>query len=510
MNRRMPPRAWSAAAGLIFLTGCTLGPDYQRPTTVADEAASYAHSAEAADRRIDAVDPWWRSFGDPITAQLVRESLNENTDLRAAAARVVAARESLRQTQASKWPSADLSAGANRQKSSFVLPGAGRVNPISTTYTDSLAVAYQTDLFGGLRRQRQAARAEWLAQEAAWETVIHTVISEVVRARVRLNTLDRAFGVARDVRDSWRSTFESIDRRHRLGLVSTLEVRLARENLAAAEATVIARQQQLDQARLALDVLLGRRPGVRRVASAGLEPLPDLAPIPLGLPADLLERRPDVRRAEMQLAAASARIGVALADLFPGLTLTGSAGNSSDRLGDLLSSDTLVYNAVASLVAPIFDGGRRRAAVRAARANADAATADYAGAVLQALREVEDALVRGRALRRQLDFLEQRVDEARAADRSARQRYQRGVADLLSVLETERRWRAAEEALLNARADLWNARIDLHLALGGDWREEDSVADRVERSAALGADAVPTVPSDPSESSDNPISAEDS
>ncbi len=475
MNHRRPPRPWSVAIVLICLAGCTLGPDYQRPATVAGEAESFVHGAPAGGeggetvRPLDAVDPWWQSFGDPTTADLVREALAANTDLQAAAARVVAAREGLRQAASPRWPSAEVSAGASRQKSSFVIPGAGRVNPIATTYSDSFAVAYQTDLFGGLRRGRQAARAQWLAEDAARETVVHTVISEVVRARVRLSTLDRAVEVARDVRDSWQSTFGVIDRRNRLGLVPTLEVRLARENLASAEAALVALEQQLEQARLALDVLLGRRPGAQRVASAGLDPLPDLTPIPLGLPADLLERRPDVRRAEMQLAAASAGIGVAIADLFPGLALTGSAGNSSDRLGDLLSSDSLVYNAVASLVAPIFDGGRRRAEVRAARARADAAAAEYAGAVLGALREVEDALVRGQGLRRQVELLEQRVEEARAADRSARQRYQRGVAELLGVLDTERRRRLAEEALINARAELWNARIDLHLALGGDW-----------------------------------------
>lgn len=473
MNCRSPRRTSIAAMSLVLLTGCTLGPDYRRPITVAEEAAGFTQGAEASPalQAMDAVDPWWQSLGDPITADLVRTALTGNTDLQAAAARVVAARESLRQAGSSRWPSADLNVSATRQKNSFVLPGTGRVNTIATTYSDSLAVAYQADLFGGLRRNRQAAWAEWLAQENARETVVHTVISEVVRARVRLNTLDRALGVAREVRDSWKRTANTIDRRHRLGLVPTLEVRLARENLAGAEANLVARQQQLDQARLALDVLLGRRPGVLQVESAGLEPLPDLRPIPLGLPAELLERRPDVRRVEMLLAAATARIGIAIADLFPGLTLTGSAGNSSDSLGDLLSSDTVVYNVVAGLVAPIFDGGRRRAVVRAARANADAAAADYAGAVLTALREVEDALVRERALHQQLTFLETRVEEARAADRSARQRYQRGVAELLSVLETERRWRAAEEALLNARAELWNARIDLHLALGGDWLE---------------------------------------
>lgn len=473
--RRTPAlRTVLPIGALLLAAGCTLGPDYQRPTTAADQMTSFVHAGPDAAAPAPEVDPWWRSFGDPLTAELVETALAANTDLEAAAARVLAAEASLRQARSSRWPEANLSAGASRQKNSFVLPGAGRVSPISTTYSDALSVAYQADLFGGLRRSRQAAWAEFLAQDAARQTVLHTVIAEVVRARVRIDTLARSLALAEETRDSWQRTHDTIDRRNRLGLAPTLDVRLARENLAAAEAAAVARAQELAQARLALDVLLGQAPGASPAASIedGLDPLPDLEPIPVGLPAGLLERRPDLRRAEMQLAAATARIGVAIADLYPGLSLTASAGNSSDSLSDLLSSETLIYSAAANLLAPIFDGGRRRAAVGGARASAEVAAAEYAGAVLVALREVEDALLRERILREQLTFLDQRVEEARAADRSARQRYQRGVTPFLSVLDTERRWRAAEDALLAARASLWNARIDLHLALGGDWLDE--------------------------------------
>jgi NodT family efflux transporter outer membrane factor (OMF) lipoprotein len=264
-----------------------------------------------------------------------------------------------------------------------------------------------------------------------------------------------------------------VEGRYDRGLVSALELRLTRENRASAEAAVLALEGNLEQARLALDVLLGRRPGSSEgLAAAGLAPLPDLEPVPLGLPAELLERRPDLRAAEMRLVADTAGVGIALAQLFPGLTLTGAAGTRSDTLGDLVSSDGFVFNVVASLVAPLFDGGRRRAEVAAARARREESAALYAGTVLTALREVEDALVRDQTLRQRLTFLDTRVAEARAADRIARSRYQQGVLGLLEVLETERRLRSAEEALLNAQSELWNARIDLHLALGGDWGVE--------------------------------------
>lgn len=464
------------ATVLLLVSGCSLGPDYERPWTAATEAEGFTHAPEKTlhTLTVEEIPAWWQTFGDPVTSELVSQALEANTDLKAAAARVLQAEAGLRQAKSSLWPEVSGSLNAARQKSSFVLPGAGRVSPISTTYSSNLSVAYQADLFGGLKHQRQAVWSELLAQEAARQTVTHTVISEVVRGRVRLATLGQSVDIARTIRDSWAETLESIERRYKSGLARALELRLARENLASAESAVVAREQGFEQARLALDVLLGQQPGTSEVMATGLSPLPDLASVPLGLPADLLDRRPDLKQAELRLAASTARIGIAVADLFPSLTLTGGAGTSSDTLGDLVSSDNLIYNVVAGLVGPIFDGGRRRAAVRSSRAAAEEAAAIYAGAVLGALREVEDALIRESALRRQLKFLKQRVEEARAADGIARSRYERGVQELLSVLETERRLRSAEEALIGARSDLWNARIDLHLALGGDWTLEES------------------------------------
>ncbi len=455
---------------LFLLAGCTVGPGYERPRTEAADATAFVHAPEEeATLDPESVEPWWRSFGDSTTSELVETALAANTDLRQAAARVLEARAGVRRAGSGRFP--DVSAGLNgsRQQSSFVLPGLGRVSPESTTYAVDVTVAYQADLFGGLRRGRQAAWAQLLAEEAARETVAHSVVAEVVRARVRLSTLDRATQIARAVRASWAETLEKTEARYKSGLTSTLELRLSRENLAAAESAVLGVEESLAQARLGLDVLLGRRPGADEVEATGLDPLPDLDPIPLGLPADLLERRPDVRSAEMRLAASTAQVGVALADLFPGLTLNAAPGTRSDTLSSVLSSESFVYSVVASLVGPIFDGGRRKAGVEAARANAEAAAAAYAGTVLVALREVESALLREATLRAQLVFLETRLEEARGADKIARDRYERGVLRLLDVLETERRLRAAEEALLGARSDLWNVRIDLHLALGGDW-----------------------------------------
>lgn len=489
MRTNFPLRPLAFFLTVLLSASCTLGPEPRRPETVAHGAERYVHADEptgAADDDASAIDPWWRSFGDPATAELVETALEQNPDLHAAAARVLEARAALGGARSTLWPEVTAGAGASRTKNSFTLPQLGRVNVYATTYSTNLDVAYQVDLFGRLKRTRQAAWADLLAEDAARRTVIHGLVAEVVRTRARIATLERGLDLARQIHRSWRSTTGSIERRYELGLVPAVELRLARENLAAAEASVVVAERALSQARLALDVLLGRRPGTGEPLPRTAALLPDLEPVPLGLPAELLDRRPDLLEAEMRLAAATARVGVALADLYPNLSLSAGTGTQADALDDVLSSEAVVFDAMMSLLAPIFDGGRRRAAVNASRARVEQLAARYSGAVLRALREVEDALVRDAAIRRRLGLLETRAHEARAADRIARDRYERGVGTFLQVLETERRLRTAEQALADARGEAWEVRVDLHLALGGDWGgdriEEDRDTSRNETS----------------------------
>jgi len=464
---------WALAATMALAAaltaGCTLGPNPERPVTAADEAETYAHATAETPPDQTKVTPWWRSFGDAATTELVELALANNTDLQAAAARVLQAEAALQKAGGARLPQVGYDAGAQRQKTSFVLPGTGRREIFSTTYSYDFSVAWQADLFGRLKRTRQAAWANLLAEEAAREAVVHSLVAAVVRARVAIAILERAESVTREITASWQSTLKTVERRYRNGLADAVDLHLARENYASAKAAGAVIEGQLQQARLALDVLVGRRPGSGPNLPHTLADLPSLDPVPLGLPADLLDRRPDLRQAEMRLSAATYGVGAALASLYPDLSLTGSAGGRSDTLADITSVDGVIYNAVANLVGPLFTGGQRRADVDAARAHAEEAIAVYSGAVLQALREVEDALVLGEASEQNLEYTNQRVSEARAADRLAKQRYQRGVASLLTVLETERRMRLAEQAIVTATADVWNARVDLFLALGGDW-----------------------------------------
>lgn len=463
------------AAAAALLAACTLGPEPGRPVTAADGAPAYVHEdGLLVDPDEVELQPWWRSFGDAATVELVERALEGNTDLRVAAARVLEAEAALRRAGGARWPQLDVRASGSRVKSSFVLPEIGRVSVYSTTYSADLGASYVLDVFGKLKRTEQSAWASLLAEQAGAEAVLHAVVAQVVRARVGVATLDESLAIARDIRSSWERTLATTERRYRSGLVTAVDLYLARENLSSAQAAEVELAASRHQALHALDVLVGRRPGTGAKPPDTLDQLPELAPVPAGLPAELLDRRPDLRRAEAALAAATYGVGAALADLYPSLTLTGSVGPTSDTLSDLTRSETVVYNAVASLVSPLFTGGQRRAAVAASRARVEQAAATYAGAVLTALREVEDALVASSSAAERLVHARRRVEEARAADRLARDRYQRGVDTLLRVLETERRVRAAESALLTTTSDLWNARIDLFLALGGDWTAPDA------------------------------------
>jgi multidrug efflux system outer membrane protein len=388
-------RTVAVIAGLTGVIGCTLGPEPERPTTTADVSDTWVYAPEAETVSLPEVAPWWREFGDQTTTELVELALENNPDLQAAAARVIEAEAALRRAGGARLPQVGYGASASKQQMSFVLPNVGRRQIESTTYSYNFNISWQADLFGRLKRTQQSAWASMLAEEAAREAVVHSVVAGVVRARVLVATAAWALDITQQITASWESTTRTVERRYRAGIAGAVELHLARENLASARAAEAVIEGQLEQARLALDVLVGRRPGSAEMLPSTMPQLPSLEPVPLGLPAALLDRRPDLRQAELQLSAATYGVGAAVANLYPDLSLTGSVGSSADKLNDLTISDGLVYSAIANLVGPLFTGGQRRADVDAAKARADQATAMYAGAVLNALREVEEALVLG-------------------------------------------------------------------------------------------------------------------
>ncbi len=457
---------------LIALVGCTLGPEPERPATVAD-AAAFVNALDAQASAEANLAEWWNRFNDAPTNELVRQAIEHNTDLRAAMARVDEARALVGAAFGQRLPQVSASASRQRQKISFDF-GGGRASAITTSYAVSGLVTWQVDVFGKLKRQQQAAAMELAATEADREAVLHSVIAETVRLRAQIATLQKTLEIARADTANWQRTYQIIERRYHRGIATALERRLARENLAASRAAEPDVEFQLTAARHALDVLLGRQPGTGEQPALTLSALPPVGPPPVSVPVSLLDRRPDLRSTELRTAAATYDIGVALADLYPDLSINASGGRTSSRLHLLDNPQSIVWSLLLEASWKVFAGGSLRANVDAARARAQAAAAEYAGAVLRALREVEDALVREQTARRRYAELRTREAEALAAEQLATDRYQRGVESLITVLETERRRRAAQRERLATEQTVWEARINLILALGGDWQSDEA------------------------------------
>ncbi|MEK7994491.1 MAG: efflux transporter outer membrane subunit, partial [Planctomycetota bacterium] len=468
----------------VIGAGCTVGPKYSRPETAAQTTGSYqragTHEQQTSD--FNDIDRWWERFGDPPTVLLVREALAKNYDLKAAAARVLQAQAAMAEAHGRRLPDVSYSLGRDRSKRSFNLGstpfGSGRFIVMSTTWTQDISVAYMLDLFGKLKHAERAAWAQLLAAGATEQALTNSLIAGVVGARINIATIQRQLVIAKANTENQRKTLEIVERRYQQGLVGPVDIRLAREDLAALQGVEPVIELSLIKARHAMDVLLARPPGSGEDLPQTLTDLPDLAPVPIGVPASLLDRRPDVRAAELALRSANEMIGVSIAQMYPDLTLSASYGASADTWEDIWKRYSETYSLLTGLAQPIFKGGQIRAQIDAAKARYEELAADYAGTVLTAMREVEDALAGEQMLQRQLEHAQRRLGEAKAAEELSRQRYQEGIAGILTVLESERRRRMAEEDLIVLKGQIWTTRVNLYLALGGDWnkQEEEIVA----------------------------------
>ncbi len=470
------------AFGFTMLTGCMVGPRYSRPETAADSNEPFVYSGVRSRdvNDLEMIDNWWERFGDPTTTAVVLRALENNYDLKAAAARVLQARAALDESRGRLWPDVSYGLSRDRSKRSFTFgsgfgPG-GRFSIMSTTWSQDISVVYVLDLFGKLRHAERAAWADMLAAEATEQALVNSIIATVVKARIDIATIQKRLAIARANTESRTDTLEIVERKYSRGLVKPVEIRLARENLEAAKSLEPAIELSLIRAQNALDVLLGHRPAASEPLPETLPDLPDLEPVSIGLPASLLDRRPDVIAAELTLRAANERIGVSIAQLFPDLTLTASVGRSADKWEDIWTDKTETYSALFRLAQPIFKGGQLKARVNAAEARYAELAANYAVIVLTAMREVEDALAAEQMLQDQLEHAQSRFIEAEAAERLSKQRYSSGVAGVagfLTVLETQRRRRIAEEQVAILKGQIWTTRVNLFLALGGDWTDKE-------------------------------------
>jgi len=461
-------RVQSSSFGFLWLcftllsVGCAVGPKYKRP----DYPVPTSHRSETA---LPAAAPagtaafgdvkWFDLFRDEKLQELIRTALKDNYDVRIAAQRVLAAQAFVTVEKSALYPSVDAVGSAARQQ--------GVHRAISSAFGGG-QVFWELDIWGRIRRSTEAARGEYLAQEAVRQGVIQTLVSGVASAYFQLLELDQELTVSKQSLESRQGSLRLVQARLTGGLANQVEVDQATSLVATAAATIADVERRREQTENFLNTLLGRNPGPveRSKALADQKLAPE---VPAGLPSALLERRPDVRQAEQLLVAANARVGVAKSLFFPSISLTGSGGYQNFEISNLFKSTGAVYGYGGSLVTPLFNAGALWANYKASKADREAAILSYQKSVLDAFRDVADSLVgyqKSREYRAQRELF---AVTLRDQLRLATMRYEGGVSSYLEVLDTERQALDAELNYAQAYFGELDSVIRVYKALGGGW-----------------------------------------
>lgn len=459
----------------VALAGCTVGPDY-RPRSAAELGVPDAYSVTAAPTPAD-LTRWWRSFDDPVLGDLVERAGRDNLDIAQAAARLRQAREALVQSRATLLPTVSGSGGFSRSET---LRGGGTIITLpdgtvqnvggggGSNFSLGLDAQYQVGLFGEVRRTVEATRAQYEASGFDSATVLLSVQAEVARNYVLARLYQLQLANAQGSLALQDDNLEIAGFRVQAGLVSSLDQEQARVQRAQTAASIPSIEQQYNAAVSRLGVLTGQAPGALKPLLAAAKSIPrGPAQVGAGIPADVLRQRPDVRTAERNLAAATAQIGVAKAQLYPALAISGSIDTNAGNIGGLF--ETITGGLFAGLTQAIFNGGRLRSQVRGAEAATDAAAAAYRQSVLIALEEVENAVV---ALRTAQERERQFAIALEAANNSAilsRSQYRTGLTDFTTLSQQEASLLSARNGAAQARADHATALVQLFTALGGGW-----------------------------------------
>ena len=449
---------------------CTMGPDYKRPEVnppAAFRGATTTDAASIADLK------WFEVFRDDTLNGLVNTALRDSFEVRIAAERVLQARAAYGIARADRFPSVDASAGATTARASEV--GANRGLPANADTSVSYAqagfsVGWELDVWGRVRRLNEAARAEYLATEEARRAVVTTLVADVSESYLLLRALDLELAIARRTRDVATDSLRLTETRRSGGIASALDVRQAEQLLFTTTGRIARLEREIGFIEHRLSLLLGREPGgiPRGRALDAFEYPPT---VPAGLPSALLERRPDIRQAEQQLVAANARIGVAKAEYFPRISLTGFLGVQSRALTDFLTGSAVLGSATLGATAPIFNAGRTRANVELAEAIQREAVVQYQRAIVAALRDVSDALVAHTKVREERTEQERLIEALAESRRLATERYQSGLDSYLPVLDAQRELFEGELTLAILRQRELAAIVQLYRALGGGWSQ---------------------------------------
>lgn len=459
-------RLWVLGMAAI-LGGCLVGPDYERPEIPMPDAwrVEYESAAELINAR------WWHGFGDPVLDELIVTALQENQDVRIAAARVAQFLGALRSTRSQFYPQADYGGSASRNRVSEEAFGFGAGgDPYFTQFEAAGGVSWQVDLFGRVRRQTEAAQADVYATEQARRGVILSLVAGVASSYVALLGLDGQLAIAEATLKNYEGTLRIFELRFTGGVVSKVELAQVQSEYERARAQVPSFQAQVQAQENLISILIGRHPGP---ILRGRE-IDDLnrPGVPSALPSSLLERRPDVVQAEQNLIAANADLGVAQSLYYPDISITGAFGGASDDLGSLVDSSAREWNIAGNILGPIFTAGRIAGQVESAEAAREAALQNYEFTILNALREVNDSLIATEKSVETYQALARRVEALREYARLSFLRFENGAASYLEVLYANNELFDAELTAVQAQADAFNNLIDVYKSMGGGWVDE--------------------------------------
>jgi multidrug efflux system outer membrane protein len=463
-----PAKFLMAMSASALLAGCMVGPNYHRPAVPtppayrgpAGQPQPQAQGASYADL------PWWQVFQDPKLQELIRIALKQNYDLQLAAERIVAARAELAITRSSLFPQVQGNGNFS----------GGKQDTFQTKYnflTLTADAAFQLDLFGRLRRATEAARAQLLATEAAKQTVILTLVSDVAADYFTLLELDLQLQITQNTVKAQIDSVKLTHLRLAHGVATKLDVLQAQQVLDTANAQIPDLERQIAQEEDAISILLGNYP---QDVTRGLPLVEQTLPpeVPPGLPSSILERRPDIREAEQNLIAANAEIGVAKAEFFPQISLTGSGGGAfgrSSTFSSLMSSQVGIWSYGAQVSQPIFTGGALRGNLRLAESQHQQALIVYQQTIQRAFGDVSDALIGYQKLHQVRVRTESTVADLQESVRLSNMRYKGGTTTYLEVLDGQRSLYSAELTLAEARGNEYQSLVQLYRALGGGWQQ---------------------------------------
>lgn len=457
--------SFALPASLVLLSACVVGPRYRRPTV--DVPSAYR--GQTAPEVASIADlPWWAVFKDPVLQDLVKAAIANNRDLRIAAARVEQARQAVAQAHAQQLPQVGYEAGISEGKNEALGNPAVAGGERRGTFVAVLQASWEADFWGRIRRSNEYALALYLGSEQGRRGVLLSLVSSVAQSYFELLALDLRLDIARGTVESFQGSLDIFQKRLEGGTASRLETSRAQAALSTVAANIPDLERQIAIQENEIRILLGAAPGpVVRNAALLEETLPP--EVPAGLPSNLLERRPDLLEAEMNIRAANARIGIAQADFFPRIGLTTLLGRGSTPLAALLSGKGNIWSAAATAAGPIYQGGALRARKREAIAAWEQARNQYEQTALTAFRDVSNVLI----TREKLELVRARqLESVRAYEDAVAvslQRYAAGKSSYYEVLEAQQQLYPAQNALADTELNRRLAVVQLYQALGGGW-----------------------------------------